>query len=139
VTFLIDTNVLSEIHKRVPNPGVDQWFSDTPPEELRISVLTVGEVGNGITQLRERGDGQQAAHFQVWLDDVVAAFGDRIAPVTMEIAWAWSMQSGRQPIAVVDGLIAATAHVHGWTVATRNVKHFELVGVRVVNPFSGEG
>ena len=137
MTFLVDTNVLSEIHKRLPNPGVDQWFSDTPPEQLRISVLTVGEIGKGITQLRERGDEQQAAHFQTWLDDVVAAFGNQIVPVTLEIASQWSTQSGRQPVAVVDGLIAATARVHGWTVVTRNVKHFEWVGMRVVNPFTG--
>src|SRR5438093_688143 len=113
--YLLDTNVLSETRKRVQNRGVKTWVADTPADRIHLSVLTIGEVGRGITQVRERGDHRQATTLDVWLQDVLDAFGDNIVPVTIEIAQEWSAQSGRQPIPPTDGLIAATAKVHRWT------------------------
>lgn len=136
MTFLLDTNILSETKKRTPDRGVDQWFALTPDNQLHVSVLTLGEIGKGITQKRERGDQRQAAVFESWLADIVIRYGDRIAPVTSEIAREWGAQSTRQPISVVDGLIVATARVHGWIMVTRNVKDFERTGVRLLNPFT---
>lgn len=136
MTFLLDTNILSETRKRIRNTGVTEWISNTPTERVHVSVLTIGEIGNGITQVRERGDHAQAALFESWLDDIVETYGPRIVPVTVDIALAWGEQSSRQPISAIDGLIAATANVHRWTVVTRNVKDFEPTGARVLNPFT---
>lgn len=136
MTYLLDTNVLSETRKRIRDKGVTEWISNTPTERVHLSVLTVGEIGSGITQVRERGDHAQAALFESWLDDVVETYGDRIVPVTVEIALEWGEQSGRQPISAIDGLIAATAAVHRWTVVTSNVKVFQRAGARVLNPFT---
>lgn len=136
MTFLLDTNILSEKRKRTPNRGVQRWFSDIPENQMHISVLSIGEIGSGITQKRERGDHLQAAVFESWLGEIVSRYRDRIVPVTIEIAREWGAQSGRHPISAADGLIAATAQVHGWTVVTRNVKDFEPTGVRVLNPFT---
>lgn len=136
MSYLLDTNVLSETRKHSRNPGVTEWISATSPEHMHVSVLTIGEIGHGITQLRERGDRPQVAVIERWLDDVVQEFGKRIIPVTLDIAHEWGAQSKTQPITAVDALIAATAKVHGWTVVTRNVKDFDSTGVRLLNPFT---
>jgi toxin FitB len=136
VTYLLDTNVLSETRKRQPSPSVTEWISVTPPDRLHVSVLTLGEIEQGIARIRGRGDQRQAAAVERWLRDVEAGFADRVLPVTLPIAAAWGRQQCRQPLPVIDALVAATARVHGMTVVTRNVKDFELAGVEVLNPFS---
>jgi predicted nucleic acid-binding protein len=136
VTYLLDTNALSEVKKRVRNPGFEKWYFSTPTHQLHVSVLTIGEIGHGLTKLLERGDSSQAAVFQPWLEETIRRYGDRIVPVTMEIARVWGEQSRRQQVGQIDALIAATAQVHDWIVVTRNVKDFELTGVRVLNPFT---
>ncbi len=136
MTFLLDTNVLSETRKARRNAGVSEWISDTPEHRLCLSAITVGEVARGISRLRARGEDRQARVLDSWLEDVIDAFADRIAPVTVEVAKEWGAQSAHQPVPVPDALIAATAKVHGWTLVTRNVKDFEHTGVRVLNPFT---
>jgi toxin FitB len=135
VTYLLDTNVLSETRKRQPAEGVIEWITATPPERLHVSVLTLGEIEQGIARIRGRGDRQQAAALEGWLREVELGFADRILPVTMPVASTWGRQQYARPLPVVDALIAATARVNGMTVVTRNVKDFEQSGVEVLNPF----
>ena len=137
MTYLLDTNILSETRKRQPSPAVAQWISATPPDRLHVSVLTLGEFEQGIARIRGRGDQQQASALERWLRDVETGFADRILPVTLQVSAAWGRQQYRQPLPVIDALIAATARVHGMTVVTRNVKDFELAGVQVLDPFAG--
>jgi toxin FitB len=136
VTYLLDTNVLSETRKRQPAAGVIDWIAATPPDRLHVSVLTLGEIEQGIARVRGRGDLQQASALGRWLQDVETGFEDRVLPVTLSIASAWGRQQYAQPLPVIDALIAATARVHGMTVVTRNVKDFDLAGVEVLNPFT---
>jgi len=136
VSYLLDTNVLSETRKRQRNAGVTEWISRTPPERLHLSILTIGEIDRGIQRLADRGDQRQAASLTGWLEDVISEFGDRIVPVTLHIAREWGGQSSAQPVPAIDGLIAATAKVHDWTVITRNTKDFAHAGARVLNPFA---
>jgi predicted nucleic acid-binding protein len=135
VTYLLDTNVLAETRKREPATGVMSWIAATPPERLHVSVLTVGEIEQGIARIRGRGDNEQAAGLERWLRDVELGFADRILPITLPVAVAWGRQQQAQPVPVVDGLIAATAKVNSLTVVTRNAKDFERTGVQVLNPF----
>lgn len=135
MTYLIDTNILSETRKSQPSPGVAAWITATPPGLMYISVLTVGEIEQGVARIRGRGDSQQAAQFERWLAGIEAGFADRILPLTLPAAKAWGRQSRTRPLPVVDALIAATAQVHGLTVVTRNVKDYEHTGVQVLNPF----
>jgi toxin FitB len=139
VSYLLDTNVLSETRKRQPVAGVAGWIAATPPDRLHISVLTLGEIEQGIAKIRDRGDQFQAAALERWLRDVQAGFENRVLPVTIPVAAAWGRQQYAQPLPVIDALIAATARVHGLTVVTRNVKDFELAGVQVLNPFAEAG
>lgn len=136
MTYLLDTNVLSETRKRQPARGVVEWIAAVPPERLYVSVLTLGEIERGIARIRTHGDHQQALALEGWLGEVERGFGDRVLPVTLTAASAWGRQQHAQPLPVIDGLIAATAQVNGLTVVTRNVKDFEQAGVQVVNPFA---
>lgn len=136
MTYLLDTNVLSETRKRQPARGVADWIAATPPSRMHVSVLTMGAIEQGIARVRGRGDQEQAAALERWLRDVETGFEDRVLPVTLQIAVAWGRQQYAQPLPVIDALIAATARVHGMTVVTRNVKDFELAGVTVLNPFT---
>jgi toxin FitB len=135
VTYLLDTNVLSETRKRQPATGVASWIATAPPDRMHVSVLTLGEIEQGIARVRGRGDRRQAAALEDWLRDVESGFEGRVLPVTLTIAAAWGRQQYAQPLPVIDALIAATAQVHGMTVVTSNVKDFELAGVQVLNPF----
>lgn len=131
-----DTNVLSETRKRQPAVGVADWITSTPADRMHVSVLTLGEIEQGISRIRGRGDQYQAAALERWLRDVESGFEDRILPVTLPVAAAWGRQQYARPLPVINALIAATAQVHGMTVVTRNIKDFELTGVQVFNPFS---
>lgn len=137
MTYLLDTNVISETRKRQPAPGVAEWIAATPPDRLYVSVLTLGEIDQGIVRIRSRGDHQQASALERWLQEVEAGFAERIIPVTLRIAGEWGRQQLEQPVPVIDALIAATAKVYGWIVVTRNAKDFERAGVQVLNPFTG--
>jgi toxin FitB len=139
MTYLLDTNVLSETRKRQPAVGVAEWIAATPPDRMHISVLTLGEIEQGIARIRGRGDQDQAAALERWLTDVQAGFEDRILPVSLPVATAWGRQPQTQPVPVIDALIAATARVHGLTMVTRNAKDFEPAGIPVLNPFAGRG
>jgi predicted nucleic acid-binding protein len=137
VPFLLDTNVVSEIRKQTPDAGVARWFASVPADRLFLSVLVIGEIRQGIERLTRR-DPAQAEIFERWLTQLVDGYADRIIPITDRIAQAWGRLNVPDPLPVVDGLMAATALVHDWTLVTRNVGDVKTTGVRLLNPFSGE-
>ncbi len=134
MTYLIDTNVVSEIAKRRRNPGVMDWLAATRQTGHHISVLSLGELGRGIEAVRRRGDERQVESLQRALQTVRKDFENRIIPVTLDVAEIWARLPVTTP--AVDALIGATALAHGWTVVTRNTKDFAPIGVPVLNPFT---
>ena len=138
MSYLLDTNVVSEIRKKVPDPGVSAWFASVPDDELFLSVLAVGEIRQGIERLARR-DLAQAEIFEQWLGRLVHAYDDRIVPISARVAEAWGRLNVPDPVPVVDGLMAATALVHDWTLVTRNVDDVASTGVRLLDPFAREG
>lgn len=137
MSFLVDTNVLSEARKpRRADPGVTAWLKSTAPEQLYLSVLVVGEVRRGTERLARR-DPRQATVFEEWLSAVRRDYADRILPVTEEIAEQWGRADAHRPMSNVDGLMAATAVVHDLTLVTRNERDVEGSGARTLNPFTG--
>lgn len=137
MSFLLDTNVVSEIRKQTPDAGVAIWFASVPADMLFLSVLVVGEIRHGIERLACR-DPAQAEIFERWLSQLVGGYGDRLIPITERIAQTWGRLNVPDPVPVVDGLMAATALVNDWTLVTRNVNDVRSTGVRLLNPFSGE-
>ncbi len=124
MTYLIDTNVLSELRKRGRcDPHVAAWYRSARQEDLFLSVLVVGELRQGAERLR-RAAAHQFTVLEKWLILAVDRFADRIIPVDRMVAGEWGRLSAEHRPAVVGGLIAATALVHGMTVATRNVRDF---------------
>jgi predicted nucleic acid-binding protein len=138
LSYLIDTNVLSELRKGPRcDPRVASWFAALSADEVFLSVLVVGEIRRGIEQIHRR-DPRSARVLETWLRRLVAEHADRILPVDEAVAQEWGRLSVPNPIPVVDGLMAATARVHGLTLATRNVKDVERTGVPCVNPFASK-
>jgi predicted nucleic acid-binding protein len=137
LSFLLDTNVLSELRKGPRcDPGVLSWFSSLADDEIYISALTLGEIRKGIEIIRMR-DLQSAEALSRWLAELTAAHGDRVLPVDLAVADEWGHLNVPDPLPVIDGLLAATARVHGLTLATRNTKDVERTDVELLNPFQG--
>lgn len=133
MSFLLDTNVVSEI-RRGRDPNVRAWADGVDDSALRLSVMTLGEVRAGIERLRAR-DVRQAAVFDRWLGELRARFSDRILEVDTRVAEEWGRLNARRPRNTVDSLIAATARVHDLTVVTRNTRDFLGCDVPVLNPW----
>jgi predicted nucleic acid-binding protein len=135
VSFLLDTNVISELRKgKRANPHVRSWFSALDPSAIGLSVLTIGEIRRGIENVRRR-DAEAARALERWLRRLALEHGDRIFPIDSSIAEEWGRLNVPNPLPVVDGLLAATAKLRGLTLATRNVRDVARTGVRVLNPF----
>lgn len=135
MTFLLDTNVISELRKGPrADAGVLAWFEAAPPEEIALSVLTLGEIRRGIESVRTR-DPKQATSLEDWLTRLARDYSERIIPIDRAVAEEWGRLTTKRAGSVVDVLLAATCRVHGLTLVTRNVADVTWTGVSVVNPF----
>jgi predicted nucleic acid-binding protein len=135
LSYLVDTKVISELRKgERADPAVRAWFASVEDEEIFLSVLTVGEIRQGVERIRRR-DLVAATALDRWLDRVVDMHRDRLVPVDRLVAEEWGRMNVPDPLPVIDGLLAATAKVTGLTLATRNVADVERTGVDLVNPF----
>lgn len=141
MSFLLDTNVLSEVRRPQPEPRVLAWLDAADEDRLFLSVMTAGELARGIGLLAE---GKRKRELRAWLEtDLPARFGDRLLPVDGESAAIWgeimavSQRTGRN-MGAMDGWIAATALRHELVLVTRNVKDFAGSGPDLLNPWSGE-
>lgn len=133
--FLIDTNVVSELRKgERADPAVRRWFVPIDDDALFLSVLVLGEIRKGVERVRRR-DTAAAEALETWLSKVKNAYEERLLPVTTEIAERWGRMNVADPLPVIDSLLAATAHVYGLTVVTRNESDYAPTGVPTVNPF----
>jgi len=134
VSFLVDTNVISELHRKRPDARVVSWLKRVAPTTLWISVLTLGEIAKGAARCALR-DRAQAETYYRWLAVVRSNYADRTIAVDADICEAWGRLAAKRPRPVVDGLLAATALARGLTLATRNVRDFADVGIGVLNPW----
>lgn len=137
--FILDTNVVSELRKvrlGKADEHVARWADSVKAADLYLSVITIQELEIGIL-LAERRDPVQGAVFRAWMNNhVLPTFFGRVFPVDTAVAQRSARLHVPTPRPIRDGLIAATALVHGMTVVTRNVADFEPVGVSILNPWN---
>jgi predicted nucleic acid-binding protein len=139
VTYLLDTNVVSELRKAGDgraDVNVVRWLSDEDAGRFYLSAITVMELDLGI-RLVERRDPVQGKRLRTWMDSrVMTEFADRVLPVDIAVAFCCAGLHVPDPRSERDAFIAATALVHGLTIVTRNVADFRPTGVRIVDPWA---
>lgn len=133
--FVLDTNVVSALRVRGRNPAVEVWAASLPVAELHVTVFTIAEIERGVVA-KEREDVRQGEILRRWLEQrVLYAFADRILPFDLAAARVLAHYRVPEHAPLDDALIAAIAESRDMVVATRNVKHFEPLGVPAVNPW----
>ena len=136
--FLLDTNCVSELVRRAPHPRVMGWIEAVDEGLLYLSVLTLGEIRKGLGNLPP---GKRRTRLETWLEvELRARFSGRLLPIDEEVALRWGLLASQakrkgKPLAIIDGLLAATALHHHLTVVTRNVGDFATAKVPVINPW----
>jgi predicted nucleic acid-binding protein len=138
VSFLLDTNVVSEWAKPRPNAGVIAWLDEADEDRLFLSVVTLAELRYGIERLEP---GRRRKRLDEWLrDELATRFEGRILAISPAIAESWGRLVARReaagrPIGVIDAFIAATASAHDLTLVTRNSSDFKDATRTVLNPW----
>jgi hypothetical protein len=138
VNFLLDTNIVSEWVKPCPNAGVADWLAQADEDRIFISAVTCAEIRYGIERMPR---GTQRDRLEAWLtDDLPQRFDARILPVDTRVGDRWGRvmaegQAAGRPVAVMDAVIAATAERYDLVLVTRNVSDFDVLGIRLINPW----
>lgn len=138
MSYLLDTCVISELVRPVPEERVVQWIDARHEFELFLSVLTLGEIQKEIARLPS---GKKRSILGSWLkDELEVRFADRIIPVSPDIALTWGKMLGQaestgHSLSVIDALIAATASVHDLVLVTRNIRDFAGCSIDIHNPW----
>ncbi len=135
MSYLLDTNIVSETIRRNPNKTLISWLDQIPNEALFVSVLTLGEIRKGVETLSDK---KRREKLRLWLEhELPTWFEDRVLPVDLAVADRWGrlLAEVGQPVPTIDSLLAATALQHELRLVTRNAKDFDYPGLDVINPF----
>lgn len=141
MNYLLDTNVVSEAKRPKPDEQVLRWLGDQPLTATYLSVITLGELEEGIAAL---GETRRAGALRAWLEGLNESFAGRTLEVDRAVATTWgriqaeAKRQGRTPPAI-DALIAATAITHGLTLVTRNIEDVAALPVKTLNPWTSGG
>jgi predicted nucleic acid-binding protein len=119
---------------RTADKNLRAWFDTVPASALYVSVLVIGEIRAGVERQR-RKDAGRAGVFERWLETLLRDYRDRVVPISADVAEEWGRLNVTDPLPVVDGLLAATAKVRGWTLVTRDTHSVARSGVRLLDPF----
>lgn len=131
--FLLDTNVVSELRKPKPHGAVVAWLNQLSDDQVFLSAVTLGEMQAGIERTRAQ-DAKKAQEIESWVDQLANSI--HVLPMDAPCFREWAcIMSGKSDALIEDAMIAATARVHGLTVATRNERDFKPFGVALLNPF----
>lgn len=135
MSYLVDTNVLSELVRNQPAEAVARWFEAIPPQEIYVSVITLGELRRGVERLAES---PKRTRLRRWLEhELLAGMQDRVLPVDQAVAERWGrlMAESERTLPAFDSLLAATALHHHLDMVTRNKKDFQHAGLHCIDPW----
>jgi len=138
MNYILDTNVVSELVSKDPDQNVLLWAESVDPATLFLSVITIGEINKGIEKL---SSSKRKKSLAAWLEqDLLVRFSENILPIDTSVAIAWGqliaqLEKKGKPMPAIDSLIAATAHVTGFALVTRNTADFAVAGIKLVNPW----
>lgn len=135
--FLLDTNVISETVRKLPDPRVMDWLDSVDAEQLHVSVLTLGELHKGVLTL---ADARRRDRLAQWLVTTLPAwFGNRVLSIDAAVAtrWAQLLAAAGRPLPAIDSLLAATALHHDLVLVTRNLRDFDFPRLAVHSPWGG--
>jgi len=137
VRYLLDTCLISELSKSVPNQKVIEWLKKISSDSLFLSVITIGEIRKGLSKLQSS---EKKERLTDWLDTLLKLYRKRILSIDLRIAEKWGLLQGNaekigKPMSSVDSLLAATAIVNNLTLVTRNESDFEVGEVPIINPW----
>lgn len=136
MSYLLDTNIISELVKQNPTPTVLKWIDRIDTEKLYISVITLGEIRKGVSGIQNQ---ERQEKISYWLEiELPAYFEERILSIDTKVADMWGRLQSKNKgytLPAIDGLIAATAHVHGLKLVTRNTKDFINTSIELINPW----
>jgi hypothetical protein len=139
MSYLIDTNVISELRRKQPDANVVAWFAVRPVQSLFLSVLTLGEIRKGIETLGNTSvDPVRRQALADWLEvDLPTFFLGRVLSVDLPVSdrWGHLQAQARRPLPAIDSLLAATALHHNLSLVTRNARDFAGFGLNVINPW----
>jgi toxin FitB len=133
--FLVDTNAISELRKGNKADAGVRAFLKAEEDNLFLPAQTIGELSFGVETLKRRGDFTQAKRVQQWLDSVMEAFEGRILSFDSSCALVWGRLRSGHDQNLIDKQIASMALIYDLTIVTRNTRHYDGTGVRVLNPF----
>ncbi|MFY9685363.1 MAG: type II toxin-antitoxin system VapC family toxin [Pseudolabrys sp.] len=135
MNYLLDTNIISEVRKGAKcDVNVAAWYDSIGDADIFLSVLVLGEIRKGVERARS-SDPAQARALEKWLTTVAESFAERVLTVDQAVADEWGRMGAKRSVSTVDALLAATAKVHGMTLATRNVSDVADLGADFINPF----
>ena len=138
MSYLLDTNVISELRRKNPNPAVVDWFAVRPSSSLYLSVLSLGEIRKGIEGVNDEA---RRLILLDWLEtDLPRFFTGRLLDIDAAVADRWGrlQAMAKRPLPSIDSLLAATALEHDLILVTRNVRDFSGLPVQMVNPWANE-
>ncbi|MBW1704062.1 MAG: type II toxin-antitoxin system VapC family toxin [Deltaproteobacteria bacterium] len=135
--YILDTCVISELVKPVPNPKVVEWLNKTPSEALFLCVITIGEIHKGLTKLPDSKKKEALTH---WVNILLDEYKDKMIPIDLNVAENWGIIQGKAekagtPMSSIDSLIAAASYTYNFTLVTRNEKDFTTGNIPTFNPW----
>ncbi|MCA0253876.1 MAG: type II toxin-antitoxin system VapC family toxin [Proteobacteria bacterium] len=135
MNYLLDTNIISELSRKKPNQDVVNWvFAPKQRDNLYLSCLTIGEIKLGIIKLRKKNP-SAARVLETWIENLLTEYKDKIITINLEVANEWAYLMSIDGTNAIDSLLAAQAKSMKFTLVTRNIKHFSMFDIKILNPF----
>lgn len=132
--YLLDTNIISELRRKLPNKNVVKWFDGLDSSDLYISCITIGELRTGALK-KAKTDKNGGQLLLKWVDKLISDYEEQIIEIDLDICEEWAKCLTIDATNAVDGLVAAQAIAMNLTLVTRNTRHFKMFDIKLLNPF----